>query len=99
MRTIPPFEQLLKLEVATNQIGGGRQAVEIIDLERGDLVGAEKSVVGIAPRATPVTLTAVFEMIHQPEPSWTICSADVCSLAQALPGVRPSSLFTRRLVW
>jgi hypothetical protein len=67
MRTIHPFEQLLKLEVATNQIGGGRQAVEIIDLERGDLIGAEEGVVGIAPRATPVTITAVFEMIHQPE--------------------------------
>jgi hypothetical protein len=67
------FEKLLILEVATGEEGNGRQTVEIIDVERGDLIGAEESVVGIAPRATSVTLTAVFKMIHQPEPSRTIC--------------------------
>jgi hypothetical protein len=73
MRTIEAFEKLLILDVATGQVGNGRQAVEIIDVQRGDLIGAEESVVGIAPRATSVTLTAVLKMIHQPD------SAEPCA--------------------
>jgi hypothetical protein len=67
MSAIEAFERRLILDLAAVQIGSCRQKVEIIDREWGDLIGAEKSVVGIAPGATPVTLTAVFEMIHQPE--------------------------------
>ena len=64
MDTIEAFEDSLKLEVATGQIRGSRQAVEIVDVERGCLIGAQESVVGVTPRATSVTLTAVFKMIH-----------------------------------
>ena len=40
MDTIEAFEDSLKLEIATGQIRGSRQAVEIIDFERGCLICA-----------------------------------------------------------
>jgi hypothetical protein len=64
MDTIEAFEDSLKLEVATSQIRGSRQAVEIIDFEGGCSICAHESVVGLTPRATSVALTAVFQMIH-----------------------------------
>jgi hypothetical protein len=65
MDPIETFEDFLKLELATGQIGGGRQPVEIIDIEPGCLICAVESVVCVTPRGASVTRTAVFKMIHR----------------------------------
>jgi hypothetical protein len=64
------FVNSLELEVAAAQKGGSGQAVEIIDLERSRLIRAQQSVVSGAPRATTVTLTTVFNLIHRYQPTW-----------------------------
>ena len=50
--------------VATGEVRGNRQAVQIIGLERCRAIGTLESVIGISPRATLVTLAPVFEIVH-----------------------------------
>jgi hypothetical protein len=69
MDTMQAFLDSLKLEVAAGQIGRCRQQLEIVDVERRCLICAQESLVGVTPRATFVTLTAVFKMIHL-KPPW-----------------------------
>jgi hypothetical protein len=64
VHAIEAFEKLLIFQVATGQIGGCREAVEILDVERTDLIRTPERVVGVAPGPTPVTLPATFTMIH-----------------------------------
>jgi hypothetical protein len=64
MDTIEAFDEVLKLVVVSGEVGGSRQAVEIIARERRGLIRAEESVVSLAPGAASITRTAVFKMIH-----------------------------------
>jgi hypothetical protein len=62
--TIEPFEDEMKLDLPAGQVSGCCQTVEIIDIERGELVGAAESLIRLLPRATYVAVTAVFEIVH-----------------------------------
>jgi hypothetical protein len=64
MRVIEAFEELLELEIATGQIRGRRQTVEIVDVERRGMIREQQRVVGVTPGAALVTRTTVSKMIH-----------------------------------
>jgi hypothetical protein len=64
MDAMEAFEDPVELEVATGEIGRGREAVEIVGAERDCAIRARESGVGVSPRVTPVTCTAVVKMIH-----------------------------------
>ena len=64
METIEAFENSRKLDVAAGQIRRRCQAVEIIGFERGCPIRRQESLVGVAPRAAPVTRSAFFKLIH-----------------------------------
>jgi hypothetical protein len=65
MDTIEALDELVKLEVVAGQIRGGGQTVEILGVERGGVIRAVERVVSIAPGVTPVTRTAVFEIVRR----------------------------------
>jgi hypothetical protein len=64
MDTMQAFLDSLKLEGAAGQVRRCGQSFEIVGVERHCLIGALEGLVGVTPRATSVTLTAVFKMIH-----------------------------------
>jgi hypothetical protein len=64
VHTIEALEDFLELEVASREIGGSRQAVEIAGIEWSGAVRAPQRVIGITPGAALVTLTAVLELAH-----------------------------------
>ena len=64
MDTVEALEKVQEFEVAAGEIGSSRQAVEVIDVKRGGVICTEESVVGVTPRATFVTLTCAFKIIH-----------------------------------
>lgn len=64
MNTVEALEKVQEFEVAAGEIGGSRQAVEVIDVQRGGVICTEESVVSLTPRATFVTRTCAFKIIH-----------------------------------
>jgi hypothetical protein len=64
MDAVEAFEDALRFEFATRQVRGSRQAIEILDRERGCFIGAHQRLVGVTPCAALVTLPAVFKTIH-----------------------------------
>ena len=46
------FEQPLNFEVAADQVGGRRQPLEILGVQRTRLIGLDERYVGSVPRAT-----------------------------------------------
>ncbi|MNC86943.1 hypothetical protein D3C83_26330 [compost metagenome] len=63
MDAMQPFEVTVELRVATGEVCGGRQPLEIVGLERGRPIGADESGVRFLPRAPLVALAALFERI------------------------------------
>jgi hypothetical protein len=64
MDTMQAFLDSLKLEVAAGEVRSRRQSFEIVGPKRRCLICAQKSLVGVTPRVTFITLTSVFKMIH-----------------------------------
>jgi len=64
MDAIEAFQHALKLDVTTAQKRGSRQPVEVVDVERGCLIGAQQCGVGATPRATFIARTALFKRLH-----------------------------------
>jgi hypothetical protein len=64
MDSIEALEDLLMLEVAPAQIRGCGQPVEIVDIERGRLVGGLECVVRVTPRPSCIAIAAVLKVVH-----------------------------------
>jgi hypothetical protein len=58
------IEASFELELATDQVGGDTESMEILLVERTSDVSEPESLVRVAPRPAVITLTCVVEVVR-----------------------------------